>query len=226
MRTLLQTNIPYRPEPAPLLQALHCTDPGAPLARQALALQRSLAPRLHPCFALRRVTLRPQPRGVLADGLLLESPLLAALLGSQDKEGLLFLCSGGEEPALPAAESSLLPFVRSEVLHLACRQAYAAMLAAAAEHLPAGPLQSCCPGSLPDWPLQQLPALFALLDDLPQQIGMSLSSGGMMQPLASLCGILFPTEEAVASCRLCPREGCPDRSHAFEAELRHSLHRS
>jgi hypothetical protein len=41
----------------------------------------------------------------------------------------------------------------------------------------------------------------------------------MMDPVHSVSGILFPTEEDFEECSLCPREDCPKRRAPFEEHL-------
>ena len=75
------------------------------------------------------------------------------------------------------------------------------------------------PGSLEDWPLAEQRVLFALLGDVTGAIGVELTDSLLMVPTKSVSGIYFPIEETFESCQLCPREGCPNRRAAYDAEL-------
>lgn len=105
--------------------------------------------------------------------------------------------------------------INEMALHSA-RQALDAHLA---QRYQPGPTSTMNPGSLEDWPLQEQQALFALLGDPHQSIGVRLTNSFLMLPIKSVSGIVFPTEEAFASCQLCPREVCPSRRAPFDPEL-------
>jgi len=82
------------------------------------------------------------------------------------------------------------------------------------------------PGSLPDWPLQEQRPLFTLLGDPASAIGVRLSESMLMQPIKSISGIRFPTQEEFASCQLCPRERCPGRRASYQEGLYEAKYRS
>jgi hypothetical protein len=75
------------------------------------------------------------------------------------------------------------------------------------------------PGSLPDWPLPEQRPLFELLGNGPGSIGMHLTDSFLMMPIKSVSGIWFPSEKSFESCRLCPRESCPDRRAPYDQHL-------
>lgn len=68
------------------------------------------------------------------------------------------------------------------------------------------------PGSLPDWPVTQQPALFALLDGMPAEIGVRLTDSCLMLPSKSVSGFFFSSESNFVNCRFCPILQCPNRS--------------
>jgi hypothetical protein len=75
------------------------------------------------------------------------------------------------------------------------------------------------PGSLIDWPVEEQRPLFSILGDIQGSIGVHLTEGLMMDPVQSVSGILFPTDEEFEECSLCPREDCPKRRAPFEEHL-------
>jgi hypothetical protein len=75
------------------------------------------------------------------------------------------------------------------------------------------------PGSLKDFPLTEQEALFALMGDTRESIGLTLLPSLMMSPTHSVSGIIFPTTEDFQSCLLCPREKCPGRRAAYDPTL-------
>ncbi len=75
------------------------------------------------------------------------------------------------------------------------------------------------PGRLVDWPLSEQRALFNLLGDPQEAIGVRLTDSYLMVPTKSVSGIRFPTEQSFESCQLCPREHCPGRKAPYDSGL-------
>ena len=75
------------------------------------------------------------------------------------------------------------------------------------------------PGSLADWPMREQRAVFRVLGDPEDAIGVRLTNSLLMIPTKSVSGILFPTEVSFASCQLCPMERCPSRRTPYEVGL-------
>jgi len=75
------------------------------------------------------------------------------------------------------------------------------------------------PGSLDDWPIQEQIPLFEILGDIEGTIGVRLTEGLMMDPVHSVSGIIFPSEEGFEECSLCPREKCPKRRAPYDEHL-------
>jgi hypothetical protein len=75
------------------------------------------------------------------------------------------------------------------------------------------------PGSLDDWPIQEQIPLFEILGDIKSTIGVRLTEGLMMEPVNSVSGIIFPSDEGFEECSLCPRENCPKRRAPYEEHL-------
>lgn len=69
------------------------------------------------------------------------------------------------------------------------------------------------------WPIEQQRELFALLGDIPAQIGVELTDTYLMIPNKTVSGIRFPTEDSFRSCQVCRRTVCPNRSAAFDEAL-------
>jgi hypothetical protein len=74
------------------------------------------------------------------------------------------------------------------------------------------------PGQL-DWSVEQQKELFSLLGHVEDTMGVTLTESLMMVPRKSISGIIFPTEEAFISCRLCQRNRCPSRKAPFDRTL-------
>jgi hypothetical protein len=75
------------------------------------------------------------------------------------------------------------------------------------------------PGEIEDWPLTEQKPLFALFAGAEKQIGVELSGSGVMKPVKSRSGILFPNATGFVSCLLCTQFKCPGRRAAYDPDL-------
>ncbi|NQT84406.1 vitamin B12 dependent methionine synthase [bacterium] len=82
-----------------------------------------------------------------------------------------------------------------------------------------GRISTMSPGALEDWPLEEQKALFAILANAKEAIGVELSDSLLMIPTKSVSGIWFPTEQDFESCQLCPRANCPGRRSQYDEKL-------
>ena len=71
------------------------------------------------------------------------------------------------------------------------------------------------PGELEDWPITQQRPLFSLFGGAERQIGVELKDSGVMKPIKSRSGIIFPSESRFVSCLLCTQLKCPGRRAAY-----------
>jgi hypothetical protein len=69
------------------------------------------------------------------------------------------------------------------------------------------------------WPIEQQRELFALLGDVPKQVGVELTESYLMVPNKTISGIRFATELDFRSCQVCQRPVCPNRAAAFDEAL-------
>lgn len=83
------------------------------------------------------------------------------------------------------------------------------------KYLPEGKLSHMNPGSLPAWPLPAQAELFALIGQVEETIGVTLTESFLMEPFKSTSGILFSSEAGFENCSLCPMENCPGRRAPF-----------
>ncbi len=106
-----------------------------------------------------------------------------------------------------------------EIKELALGAAIRALREDLEERYRPGRTSTMSPGSLEDWPLEEQRALFAILGNVEEAIGVQLSESLVMIPTKSVSGIRFPTEESFESCQLCPRENCPGRRSPYDDGL-------
>jgi hypothetical protein len=116
-------------------------------------------------------------------------------------------------------EDMLHRYWADEICEMGVRVAAQALDGHLAERYRAGQLSRMNPGSLGDWPIREQRALFRLLDDPEEKIGVQLLKSCLMVPSKSVSGIQFPTEDGFVNCQLCPRHDCSGRRAPYDAEL-------
>jgi hypothetical protein len=75
------------------------------------------------------------------------------------------------------------------------------------------------PGELEDWPITQQRPLFSLFSGAERRIGVELKASGVMKPIKSRSGIIFPSESRFVSCLLCTQLKCPGRRAKYDAAM-------
>lgn len=75
------------------------------------------------------------------------------------------------------------------------------------------------PGEIEDWPITEQKPLFALFHGAEKKVGVTLTTGGLMKPLKSRSGILFPNDTGFVSCLLCTQQKCPGRRAPYSPEM-------
>ena len=74
-------------------------------------------------------------------------------------------------------------------------------------------------GDVQVWPIEEQKPLFAILGDVENAIGVTLTESLLMQPNKSLSGIRYPSEIDFRTCQLCHKENCPTRQLPLDEEL-------
>ncbi len=75
------------------------------------------------------------------------------------------------------------------------------------------------PGEIEDWYISEQRPLFSLFGEAAERIGVTLTGGGVMKPIKSRSGIIFPNESGFETCQLCTQFKCPGRRVKYEPEL-------
>lgn len=75
-------------------------------------------------------------------------------------------------------------------------------------------------GNVDLWPIEQQEQLFSIFGNVEEKIGVKLTDSYLMVPNKSASGIFFPTKVKFQTCKLCTREGCPERKVSFTGELK------
>jgi len=120
------------------------------------------------------------------------------------------------EEAISSTTDLLEQYCLHEVANLALARARDEVRRRVGEACGLPKLYSLAPGSLPDWPITEQRALFALLGDVGGLLGVRLSEAFLMLPRKSLSGLIFPSDHPFVSCRLCDSRDCPGRQVAYD----------
>ncbi len=74
-------------------------------------------------------------------------------------------------------------------------------------------------GDVQVWPIEEQKPLFAILGDVKNEIGVTLTDSLLMQPNKSLSGIRYPSKIDFRTCQLCHKENCPTRKLPLDEKL-------
>jgi len=74
-------------------------------------------------------------------------------------------------------------------------------------------------GNRENWPISQQVPLFAMIGNVKEEIGVTLSDSFLMHPVKSTSGLLYPSKTEFVNCSLCNRENCIGRRVPFDAAL-------
>ena len=74
------------------------------------------------------------------------------------------------------------------------------------------------PGEIPDWPIGEQAPLFSLYQGREKDIGVELKASGIMRPVKSRSGIIFPNETGFFTCFLCTQNRCPGRRAPYDSD--------
>lgn len=164
---------------------------------------------------------------VVLDGIHFNSRVLRVNLDSAHRVFPYIATCGAELwEWMNGLEDMLHRFWADAIAETAVRVASQALDEHLAERYRPGSLSRMNPGSLGEWPIREQRALFKLLGDPEELIGVQLLKSCLMVPSKSVSGIQFPTEDGFVNCQLCPREDCPGRRAPYDPGLFDRKYRS
>jgi hypothetical protein len=154
------------------------------------------------------------------DSTIFTSKVLNKLLHNQDTVYPFIATIGKELDELPIAPQEMmknfcLDNIKTVVLINAVD--YLTEYIKEKHHIPKVALLN--PGEIEDWNITQQKPLFNLFKDVESQIGVALTSGGVMKPIKSRSGFIFANDTGFLSCQLCTQLKCPGRRAKYDPEL-------
>jgi hypothetical protein len=220
MESIILDPLEYRIDRPSLLAELRLKE-GSGHAKMVEGLIREAEAIAHPRAICRMAFIESRgDRHVVAEGLRFESRILKVNLENLHRFFAFAVTSGRELEAWANARTDLLERFWTDAINQAVLTSACLFLNRhLQERYGLEKTAHMSPGSLPDWPLEEQRALFDLLGDNRKIIGIELTESLLMVPVKSLSGIIFTNEDGFASCRLCPRKGCPGRRAPFDPGL-------
>lgn len=184
------------------------------LAREAVALAR-------PKAAYRAAWVESKGEDhVVVDGVTLTSRVLRVNVADVHRVFPFLATCGVELEAWSRSISDMLEgFWADAIMEEALRAAFHAATEHLVQRYQLGRTAMMNPGSLADWPIEQQAALFRILGDCSERIGVKLTDSFLMVPTKSVSGLRYATEVQFENCQLCPRDRCPNRRAPHDPEL-------
>jgi hypothetical protein len=214
-----------------------CLDPEDMLSKLRIRSHTPQEKRFKDMLAEARIIARPKAQyrvteiqrysngSICLEGISIRSHVLHNYL-QRTNVAFAFVATCGTELAnWSASVSGLLNQYWAEtIMEIALSTARLSLKRHIAENL-APKTTSMQPGIVKDWPLTEQKALFNILGDTIETIGVELTVDCMMIPIKTVSGIRFPTPEHIESCSLCSYKNCNNRKIHFDHDLFDFEHR-
>ena len=158
--------------------------------------------------------------GVVLEGIRIESKVMAVNLSEVHRVFPYIVTAGRELYDWTQSKDDLLDkYFADQISQNALHIAEEFLLSHLKETFQMGRTSSLNPGSLKDWPITGQVALFRLLGNPLQTIGVELMASMLMIPNQTVSGIRYGSESDFSSCELCPREKCSHRRARYDETL-------
>jgi hypothetical protein len=220
MNDIILENIPFNPEIPPILKKLHIKE-GSQDAIEFLQLLEDAKAIANPkvLYKLSSIDSRDEKQ-VIIDGVKLTSRILTVNLENTHRVFPFVATCGIElEEFSNRIEDVFIGYWAESIKELALMVALEAMETQLRKYIPTGHISAMSPGSLEDWPIKEQVALFSILGNTQEKIGVKLTESFLMIPTKSVSGIHFMVDNSFESCQLCPRDNCPNRRAPYNESL-------
>ena len=195
--------------------------PGSANARDLKAVVEEASQVAHPAALFRYLEVQQvDDQTIKLDGIALKSRILRVNLDKVEKIFPFVVTCGMElEEWANSMEDSVWRFWGETIKETALYKAHIAFMDILVEQYQPGHLSTMSPGSLEDWPISQQTALFHVLGDTVEMVGVRLTDSLLMIPTKSVSGVAFPMDSSFTSCQLCPRQNCMNRRSPYDETL-------
>ena len=224
MRELLRTDIEFTLDEEALLYRLHCDRDDEPYAR-AMEILEEVRPLLRPAYAVREVPIeKTEPAGFTAGGQRFLSKIASLKLKGQETAFTYIATSGRPiSEYVEGVKDDLDQYLADTLAYMCYLRGIEAMAGDLEKEWGFKRYISLGPGSIIDWSVGDVCKIFTLMDGLYQKLGTRVLSSGMIDPIKSTSGVLYPSEEEFQSCSICPRANCPNRRAPFDEEMHNEM---
>lgn len=209
---MINTNIDFKLDEN-LLRKLLKVRRDTLLFEEAMSIANDKIDYVKPKFILKKLEkYKVNETGILIDNIKLNS----RILGERIKESpsvFVFVATGGIEimSHIDSLSDYFEKYVLDQVAYMGCLWALEKMEEALKKIHNISNYISLAPGSLPDWDVIETKKLFELMKEDYKKIGVQILESGMVEPIKTISGILFQSEDSFNSCELCMRQKCPTR---------------
>lgn len=214
---LLRTDIPPQIDLDALTKRMHATSDTYTYLRASELIEEAL-PILKPSYLIRRFSVEEiTTRGIVVGGQEFRSRIVSKKMEGQPW-AWLFIATSGREMAdfIDQVNDPLDKYILDEIASFAAIFARKVMLkdieteCGIAHHI------ILSPGSITDWSVEDVKKFFVLMDGDYQKLNVEVLDSGLINPLKSVSGLLYPTEEKFLECSICDMEDCPNRKAPFD----------
>lgn len=213
---LLNTNIPPHIRLELLAKRLHA-EPDTFTYLRASELIEEAMPVLKPAYLIKRFPVEEKtPRGIIIAGQKFRSRIMAEKLQGHPYAWIYITTSGREIADYTAKVDDLFDnYLLDEIAFFGTLYAQEVMLHEINDAFGICNYIKLSPGTVPDWSVEDVKKFFKLLDGEYQKLNVKVLDSGLIDPLKSTSGIVFPTEDNFKECNICNQANCPNREAAF-----------
>lgn len=219
MREIFRDDIKFTLDEEDILRRLHCERDDEPFERFT-EMSGDILPLCRPAFIIREVPIESAEHDGFTSGGQFFGSRIASHKLKDCKTAFVYAATCGRAISdyVESLEDELDAYIADQAAYMAYRCAMQAMSAAVESEWGIDKYVMLCPGSIIDWSVGDVRKIFTLLDGLTQRAGLRVLDSGMIDPLKSTSGFIYPTNEEFESCEICPRASCPNRRAPFNED--------
>lgn len=212
MATIIKTHINFKYNEN-LLSNLLKVHKDSPLFKDALLIAGTIKSLIKPKFILKKCeTYKVCESTVGIDYISFNSKTFAEKL-NKSTSLFMFAATGGKEIEFHADDLNdyFEKYVINQIAYMGCLSALESMREVLKNTYGINNYITLAPGSLSDWDVIETKQLYELMGEDYKKIGIRVLDSGMVEPINTVSGVIFESEDTFSSCELCMRANCPTR---------------
>lgn len=221
--------LPFEWHSRRLQRQMHCGADSFQVHR-CRALYDRCGAHFHPSFLLRAVDTAPcGPAQICMGEAAFQSRILSHQIHHSERAYLYLSTCGwraeGQADNIEAdwetrsdmtADMLMERYLLRELAHCAYLQAMDALQTFLRQQFGGTQLRLLCPGSVPDWSVQDMRTISQMLGAKCAALGIRVLDSGMIAPLYTTAGLIYHAEDDFESCVVCLRAACETRRAMFD----------